>query len=59
MLWKTTLFISIVNKYCHNSTNNPKQLKTTLVGVVLLLVGKTANTPHDIGPSGLRALSRN
>jgi hypothetical protein len=30
--------------YCHNPTNNPKQLKTTFVGVVLLSVRKT--TPH-------------
>jgi hypothetical protein len=26
---------------CHNPTNNPKQLKTTFVGVVLLSVRKT------------------
>jgi hypothetical protein len=25
---------------CHNTTNNPKQLKTTFVGVVLLSVRK-------------------
>jgi hypothetical protein len=29
---------------CHNPTNNPKQLKTTFVGVVLLSVKK--KTPH-------------
>jgi hypothetical protein len=28
-----TFFIKV--PYCHNPTNNPKQLKTTFVGVVL------------------------
>ena len=34
--------------YCHNPTNNPKQLKTTFVGVVLLSVKNptTTTTPH-------------
>ena len=30
---------------CHNPTNNPKQLKTTFVGVVLLSVRKTTTPP--------------
>jgi hypothetical protein len=30
---------------CHNPTNNPKQFKTTFVGVVLSLVKKTTTTP--------------
>jgi hypothetical protein len=30
--------------HCHNPTNNPKQLKTTFVGVVLLSVRKTTIT---------------
>ena len=29
---------------CHNPTNNPKQLKTTFVGVVILLVRKKHHT---------------
>ena len=29
---------------CHNPTNNPKELKTTFVGVVLLSVKKTTTT---------------
>jgi hypothetical protein len=32
------------DQYCHNPTNNPKQLKTTFVGVVLLSVRK--KPPH-------------
>ena len=31
--------------YCHNPSNNPKQLKTTFVGLVLLSVRKTT-TPR-------------
>ena len=31
-------------------TNNPKQLKTTFVGVVLLLVKKKATPPHHQHP---------
>jgi hypothetical protein len=32
---------------CHNPTNNPKQLKTTFVGVVLLSVkNHTTPPPH-------------
>jgi hypothetical protein len=30
--------------HCHNPTNNPKQLKTTFVGVVLFSVRKTTTT---------------
>jgi hypothetical protein len=30
--------------YCHNPTNNPKQLKATFVGVVLLSVRKNHTT---------------
>jgi hypothetical protein len=30
----------MVIDYCHNPTNNPKQLKTTFVGVVILSVRK-------------------
>ena len=39
--WRTK-----VNLYCHNPTNNPKQLKTTFVGVVLLSV-KNPPPHHD------------
>jgi hypothetical protein len=31
--------------YCHNPTNNPKQLKPTFVGVVLLVRKPTTTTP--------------
>jgi hypothetical protein len=34
--------------YCHNPTNNPKQLKTTFVGVVILSVRKTTPPPHGV-----------
>jgi hypothetical protein len=34
-----------VSDYCHNPTNNPKQLKTTFVGVVLYSV-KNPPPPH-------------
>jgi hypothetical protein len=34
------------NEYCHNPTNNPKQLKTTFVGVVLLSVRKNHHHHH-------------
>ena len=34
------------NLYCHNPTNNPKQLKTTFVGVVLLSVKKPPHHHH-------------
>jgi hypothetical protein len=34
--------------YCHNPTNNPKQLQTIFVGVVLVSVRKT--TPHQTTP---------
>jgi hypothetical protein len=30
--------------YCHNPTNNPKQLKTFFVGLVLLSVRKITTT---------------
>jgi hypothetical protein len=30
----------LTNAYCHNPINNPKHLKTTFVGVVLLSVRK-------------------
>jgi hypothetical protein len=33
---------------CHNPTNNPKQLKTTFVGVVILSVRKTTTPPRLI-----------
>jgi hypothetical protein len=43
--FKQKLLISISYFcYCHNPTNNPKQFKTTFVGVVLLLVGKKTTT---------------
>jgi hypothetical protein len=32
--------------YYHNPTKNPKQLKTTFVGVVLLSARKTTTTPQ-------------
>jgi hypothetical protein len=32
--------------YCHNPTNNPKQLKTIFVGVVLVSVRKTTPPHH-------------
>jgi hypothetical protein len=32
--------------YCHNPTNNPKQLKTTFVGVVIIISKKPTTTPH-------------
>ena len=39
--------------YCHNPTNNPKQLITTFVGVVLLSVEKTTTAPHHTTTPGL------
>jgi hypothetical protein len=38
--------------YCHNPTNNPKQLKTTFVGVVLLSVRKNHHTTKPPPPHG-------
>jgi hypothetical protein len=35
-----------IHQYCHNPTNNPKQLKTTFVGVAILSVRK--NHHHTI-----------
>jgi hypothetical protein len=35
---------------CHNPTNNPKQLKTTFVGVVLLSVKNPPPPPHHTTP---------
>jgi hypothetical protein len=46
--------------YCHNPTNNPKQLKTTFVGVVLLSVRKTTTTTtHHAGFITFRAVPGN
>jgi hypothetical protein len=39
------------NGICHNPTNNPKQIKTTFVGVVLLSVRKTS--PHNTTTPGI------
>jgi hypothetical protein len=36
--------------YCHNPTNNPKQLKTPFVGVVLLSVKKKPPPHHHTTP---------
>ena len=35
---------------CHNPTNNPKQLKTIVVGVVLVSVRKTTPPHHHTTP---------
>ena len=43
--------------YCHNPTNNPKQFKKTLVGVVLLSVRKphhTTTTPHQTAEAAIQ-----
>ena len=47
--------------YCHNPTNNPKQLKTTFVGVVLLSVRKPhhTTTTTTLGPITIRAVLDN
>ena len=44
---KANFFLcSALPLYCQNPTNNPKQLKTTFVGVVLLSVRKTTTPRH-------------
>ena len=45
----STIFVRLVRfikQYCHNPTNNPRQLKTTFVGVVL----KSVKKPHHTTP---------
>jgi hypothetical protein len=48
------MFQRQMSNYCHNPTNNPKQLKTTFVGVVLLSVKNPPphhhTTPHHTTP---------
>jgi hypothetical protein len=39
------IYLLIIYTFCHNPTNNSKQLNTIFVGVVLLLV-KTTPPPH-------------
>jgi hypothetical protein len=39
---------------CHNPTNNPKQLKTSFVGVVLLSVKKNHHTGTDYNSGSSR-----
>jgi hypothetical protein len=39
--------------YCHNPTNNPKQFKTTFVGVVLLSVKKKHHHTNTTTTPGL------
>jgi hypothetical protein len=36
--------LNLSDDNCHNPTNNPKQLKTTFVGVVILSVRKNHHT---------------
>jgi hypothetical protein len=45
---KNTIYMIVLYTLfnCHNPTNNPKHLKTTFVGVVLLSVKKTTPPPH-------------
>ena len=42
------LVISSISEFynCHNPTSNPKQLKTTFVGVVLISVRETTPPHH-------------
>ena len=42
---------------CHNPTNNPKQLKTTFVGVVLLSVKKTTTNTTATTPGLITILA--
>ena len=46
---KSILILTATN--CHNPTNNPKQVKTIVVGVVLVSVRKPQHTtPHHTTP---------
>jgi hypothetical protein len=45
--------------YCHDPTNNPKQLKTTFVGVVLLSVKKNHHHHTTPGLITIRAVLDN
>ena len=45
--------------YCHNPTNNPKRLKTTFVGVVLLSVRNNHTKPNNHHVIAFKAVQGN